>query len=76
MRVTYDPRPNIANIRLCENCGEVESVRVSGELTVDVAPDGTIYGFELLNANRQFRRWDAGTLLVIKPDVCFSHLVG
>ena len=65
MRLTYDPGHNIAYIRLREKCGEVESVRVSDELTVDIAPDGTVYGIELLNANDQLRRGDAGTLLVI-----------
>jgi uncharacterized protein YuzE len=65
MRFTYDPRHNVAYIRLREKGEELESVRVSDELTVDLAPDGTIYGIELLNANEQLRRGDAGTLLVI-----------
>lgn len=65
MRFTYDPRHNIAYIRLREKRGEVGSVRVRDELTVDVAPDGTIYGIELLNMKEQLRRGDAGTLLVI-----------
>jgi len=65
MRFTYDPRYNVAYIRLREKHAEVEAVRVSDELTVDIAPDGTIYGIELLNANEQLRREDAGTLLVI-----------
>jgi uncharacterized protein YuzE len=65
MRLTYDPRHNIAYIRLRETRAEVESIRVSDELTVDLAPDGMIYGIELLNANEQLRRGDAGTLLVI-----------
>ena len=33
--------------------GQVETVRVSEEMNVDLAPDGTIYGIELLNANQQ-----------------------
>ncbi len=65
MQLTYDPRHNIAYIRLREKRAEVESIRVSDELTVDLAPDGMIYGIELLNANEQLRRGDAGTLLVI-----------
>ena len=65
MRFTYDPRHNIAYIRLREKRQDVESVRVSDELSVDLSPDGTIYGIELLNANEQLRRGDAGTLLVI-----------
>ena len=65
MRFTYDPRYNVAYIRLRETQVEVEAVRVSEELIVDLAPDGTIYGIELLNANEQLRRGDAGKLLVI-----------
>jgi hypothetical protein len=30
-----------------------------------MAPDGTIYGIELLNANEQLQREDTGRLLVI-----------
>lgn len=65
MKFTYDPRHNVAYIRFREKPVEVESIRVSDEVVVDVAPDGTIYGIELLNANEQLQREDAGKLLVI-----------
>lgn len=65
MQFTYDPRYNIAYIRFQEKGPEVEAIRVSDELVVDIAPDGTIYGIELLNANEQVRRDDAGELIVI-----------
>jgi len=65
MTLTYDPRYNIAYIRFREKRAEVESIRVSDELVVDMEPDGTIYGIELLNANEQLRREDTGKLLVI-----------
>ena len=65
MRFTYDPRYNIAYIRFQEKRVEVESIRLSDELVVDMAPDGTIYGIELLNANEQLRHEDVGRLLVI-----------
>lgn len=55
MKLTYDPRYNIAYIRLQEKGSDVESIRVSDALVVDMAPDGTIYGIELLNANEQLR---------------------
>jgi len=63
MRFTYDPRYNIAYIRFQEKQAEVETVRIGDELVVDMAPDGTIYGIELLNANEQLRREDTGRLL-------------
>ena len=55
MKLTYDPRYNIAYIRLGERRTGVESIRISDELTIDIAPDGTLQGIELLNANEQLR---------------------
>jgi uncharacterized protein YuzE len=65
MKLTYDPRYNIAYLRLHEKKTEVQTVRVSDELNVDIAPDGTIYGIELLNANEQLGGEDHGALVVI-----------
>jgi uncharacterized protein YuzE len=65
MRVTYDPRYNIADIRLHEKAAQVESIQVSEGLIIDRAPDGTVYGIELLNANEQLRGENLGKLLVI-----------
>lgn len=65
MKLTYDPRYNIAYVRFQEKQTEVETVRISDELVVDMAPDGTVYGIELLNANEQLWREDAGRLLVV-----------
>lgn len=52
MRFTYDLRYNIAYIRFREKSTEVETIRISDELNVDMSPDGTIYGIELLNIER------------------------
>lgn len=65
MRFTYDPRYNIAYLRFHEKIVGVETIRISDELVVDMASDGTIYGIELLNANEQIKREDMGNLLVI-----------
>ena len=65
MKLTYDPRYNIAYLRLHEKLTEVETIKISEELNVDIAADGTIYGIELLNANEQLRKEDHGKLLVI-----------
>jgi len=65
MKLTYDPRYNIAYIRFQEKRAEVEAVRISDELVVDMAPDGTVYGIELLNANEQLSREGNGNLVVI-----------
>jgi uncharacterized protein YuzE len=55
MKLTFDPKFNVAYITLRERQGQVETIRVSDELNVDIAPDGTAYGIELLNANHQLR---------------------
>ena len=65
MKLTYDPRYNIAYIRFHEKTAEVETIRVSDELNVDLAPDGTVYGIELLNAKKQLQVDKIGSLLVV-----------
>jgi len=65
MKFTYDPRYNIAYIKLHEKSAQVETIRISDELLIDMAPDGTIYGIELLNANEQLRGDEMGKLLII-----------
>jgi len=69
MRLTYDPKHNIAYVRLHEKKGQVDTVRVSDELNVDIAPDGTVYGIELLNANAQLEAADDGNLVVINEAI-------
>ena len=53
MQLTYDKDLNIAYIRLKKRTGKVRTVAVSDELNVDLAPDGSVYSIELLNANAQ-----------------------
>jgi uncharacterized protein YuzE len=66
MQLSYDPRQNIAYLRLRNSEGvEVETVRLSDEINIDLAPDGTVYGIELLNANAQLRAADGGQLIVV-----------
>jgi uncharacterized protein YuzE len=55
MKLTYDPKHNVAYIQFRDKDEEVEAVQVSDELVVDMAADGTIFGMELLNANEQLR---------------------
>lgn len=64
MKLTYDPRHNIAYIRLLEKKAEVETLQISDELNIDIAPDGRVYGIELLNANAQLGGEDNGNLVI------------
>jgi uncharacterized protein YuzE len=65
MKLTYDPKYNIAYIHLQDKTAEVETLRLSDELSVDMAPDGTVYGIELLNANRQLGADALGKLIIV-----------
>ena len=64
MKLSYDPRYNVAYLRLHAKTAEVETIHVSDEINVDLAPDGTVYGIELLNANVQLAGEDAGQLVL------------
>jgi uncharacterized protein YuzE len=69
VKLTYDPEHNIAYFRLHEKKGRVDTVRVSDELNVDIAPDGTVYGIEQLNANAQLEAEDGGNPVIINEAV-------
>jgi uncharacterized protein YuzE len=65
MKLTYDPRHNVAYLRFHEKTAEVKTIEVSDAVNIDIAPDGTIYGIELLNANEQLRGDDGAQLVVV-----------
>jgi len=64
MRLSYDPRRNVAYIRLRPAGADVETLRIIDEINIDLAPDGTVAGMELLNANEQLRASDGGQIIV------------
>ncbi len=41
MKLSYDPRHNIAYLHLQDKTAEVETIRVSDEMNVDLTPDGS-----------------------------------
>lgn len=63
MRLTYDPKYNVAYIRLHEKAAQVTTIKISDEMNVDIAADGTVYGIELPNANEQLAD-DQGNLIL------------
>jgi uncharacterized protein YuzE len=60
----------VAYIHLKEKTAEVETVHISEELNIDIdwAPDGTVYGIELLNANEQLASSHNGKLVVVNEE--------
>jgi uncharacterized protein YuzE len=66
VQLSYDPRWNIAYLSVREAAGtQVETVPLSDEANVDLSPDGTLYGIELLNANAQLRASDGGRFVLV-----------
>jgi uncharacterized protein YuzE len=59
----FDPKYYVAYIRFQEKLGQVTTIKISDDMNIDIAPDGTVYGVELLNANEQLTR-DHGALIV------------
>ena len=55
MKISYDPKYNIAYIKLRDKRNEIKTLHISEEVNIDVSPDGKIYGIELLNANEQLK---------------------
>ena len=62
MKLTYDARYNIAYLRLKEKSAEVETIHLTDDLNIDIAPAGEVYGIEFLNANEQLAKPDLGKL--------------
>jgi uncharacterized protein YuzE len=63
VKLSYDPKYNVAYIQFHEKLGQVTTIKISDDMNIDIAPDGTVYGVELLNANEQLTR-DHGALIV------------
>ncbi len=53
MDISYDPRYNVAYIRFRPKSKGVRTRQISAEVNIDIAPDGKVYGIELLNAKEQ-----------------------
>lgn len=64
MQLSYDPRYNVAYLKFQDRSAQVQTLQLSETLLVDLAPDGTIYGIEFLNANEQLRDHEAIRLIV------------
>ena len=55
MDISYDPKYNIAYIKLRDKRDTVKTLHISDEANIDISADGKIYGIELLNANAQLK---------------------
>ena len=65
MKLSYDPKANVAYIRLREKKGDVETIRLTSDFLVDIDETGAVCGIELLNANEQLTAGDDGKLVFV-----------
>jgi uncharacterized protein YuzE len=65
MKLSYDPKANVAYIRLRERQGDVEMPEITADFRVDIDATGTVCGIELLNANEQLVAGDDGKLVFV-----------
>jgi uncharacterized protein YuzE len=68
MRISVNRKLNVAYVHLQDRPNTVESKQLSDDLVLDVGPDGTVYGIELLNAREQLRSADLAELEVENED--------
>lgn len=64
MKLTYDPRYNIAYLQLQDKIAQIKTIQVGEDLNIDLAPDGTVYGIEFLNAKEQLFTRDQGKFIL------------
>ena len=64
MEINYDSKYNVAYLKFREKSGEVDTIRISDELNIDISPDGKICGIELLNANEQLQIVKGGKFIL------------
>ncbi len=65
MKLSYDPKANVAYIRLREKRGDVETIQLTSDFLVDIDETGAVCGIELLNANEQLIAGDDGKLVLV-----------
>ena len=52
MKITYDPQVDAAYIRLKKGKFQVTTQRLTDEIAINYAPDGSIVGIEILDASK------------------------
>jgi uncharacterized protein YuzE len=52
MKITYDPQVNAAYIRFKAGRFQVTTHRLTEDVAVNYAPDGTVVGIEVLDASK------------------------
>ncbi len=53
MKISFDPRYNIAYIYFKNTVAQVTTISVGNGINIDLLEDGSVYGIELMNAREQ-----------------------
>ncbi len=56
MKISYDPKVDAAYIRLKSGTFQVTTQRLTEDVAVNYAPDGSVVGIEVLDASRYLLR--------------------
>lgn len=56
MKIIYDPKVDAAYIRLKEGRFQVITQRISEDVAINYAPDGSIVGIEILEAKKYLQK--------------------
>ncbi|MBU4298600.1 DUF2283 domain-containing protein [Patescibacteria group bacterium] len=56
MKIIYDPKVDAAYIRLKDGDFQVITQRISEDIAINYAPDGSVVGIEILDAKRYLRK--------------------
>ncbi len=75
MKLTYDLKYNVGYLSFKEKTEQVNSIKLSEDLVVDIAPDGTIYGIELLNVKEQMFADNLKQLLLLNENTGKEQLI-
>lgn len=54
MKISYDPETDALYIRLAEGQQECRTLRLNEDVTLNIGPDETLVGIEVLDAHRMF----------------------
>jgi len=52
MKITYDPQADAAYIRFKKGVFQVTTQRLTEDIAINYAPDGTVVGIEILEASK------------------------
>jgi uncharacterized protein YuzE len=66
MKISYDPQVDALYIRFLDEVVQVTTQRLTEDVAVNYAPDGTVVGIEILDASAQVFHSDTERLITVQ----------